>query len=112
MFDLIPSWYHKKCRVMLEAGVDTDEYKPSLTSASTKDQVLRLLYVGRIAPYKGLLYVLRCLDALPLASKAKVHLTVIGDRGEGEKRHCKEFVAQRGLGEMVTFAGFRPNRRS
>jgi len=109
MYDLLPERYHHKCKVMLEVGVEANEYKATRPLSVDNRQPLKLLYAGRIVPYKGLIYALRALERLPAEAKSKIEFTVIGDRGEsGYEQTCKDFVQTRGLEKIVTFLPFKP----
>jgi glycosyltransferase involved in cell wall biosynthesis len=111
MYDLIPKRYHHKCKVMLEVGVDAGEYKATRQLSANNDEPLKLLYAGRIVPYKGLIYALRAVDRLPAEAKSKIQFTVIGDQGQsGYEQACKDFVKTRGLEKIVTFHSFKPKR--
>jgi len=81
MYDLLPERYHHKCKVMLEVGVDAYEYKATRPLSANNSEPLKLLYAGRVVPYKGLIYALRALDRLPAQAKSKIQFTVIGDQG-------------------------------
>lgn len=109
MYDLLPERYHHKCKVMLEVGVEVNEYKSTRPLSADNRQPLKLLYAGRIVPYKGLIYALRALERLPAEAKSKIEFTVIGDRGEtGYEQACKDFVKSHGLEKIVTFLPFKP----
>jgi glycosyltransferase involved in cell wall biosynthesis len=108
MFDLIPQRYHSKCRVILETGIDAHciKYEPRATASS--DVPIKLLYVGRIVPYKGLIYLLRALSQLPEEARSSFKLTVVGDGGGGGyEKQCKDFVAHKHLQRLVSFVGFK-----
>ncbi len=64
----------------------------------------KLLFVGRLAPVKGLPILLRALEPLK-AAHADLHLTVIGD-GPGRKALQSQADAA-GLSEHVSFVGYR-----
>jgi glycosyltransferase involved in cell wall biosynthesis len=65
---------------------------------------LRLLFVGRLVPYKAADMVIEAISQLPLADRARVHLTVVGD---GPQRQVLEkLVTERSLNAQVTFAGW------
>jgi len=109
MYDLLPERYHHKCKVMLEVGVEANEYKATRPLSADNRRPLKLLYAGRIVPYKGLIYALRALERLSAEAKGKIEFTVIGDRGEsGYEQTCKDFVKTRGLEKIVTFLPFKP----
>ena len=78
-------------------------------SGRPDQRCIKLLYVGRVVPYKGLIYCLKAVARLSAALRSRFELVVIGDRGEGGyERACKNFVGAMGLGSMVTFLGYRP----
>lgn len=109
MYDLLPERYHHKCKVMLEVGVEVNEYKSTRPLSADKNAPLKLLYAGRVVPYKGLIYALRAVQRLPAEAKSKIEFLVIGDRGEtGYEQACKDFVKQNGLEKIVTFLPFKP----
>jgi glycosyltransferase involved in cell wall biosynthesis len=109
MYDLLPERYHHKCKVMLDVGADVNEFKSTRPLSANNQEPLKLLYTGRIVPYKGLIYALRALERLPAEAKSKIQFTVIGDQGQpGYEQACKDFVKTRGLEKTVTFLSFRP----
>ena len=75
-------------------------------AASGSEQESTILYAGRVLPRKGLLYLLR---ALALVHKSVPHLEL---RVAGETDTdpvyvgaCRQFIAEHGLGDAVTFLG-------
>ena len=109
MYDLLPKRYHHKCKVMLDVGADVSSYHSSRQLSADNRQPLKLLYAGRIVPFKGLIYALRAVERLPVEAKSKIEFTVIGDQGEsGYEQACKGFVKTHGLEKIVTFLPFRP----
>ncbi|HXT10459.1 MAG TPA: glycosyltransferase family 4 protein [Candidatus Angelobacter sp.] len=109
MYDLLPERYHHKCQVLLEVGVEANEYKATRPLSASNSEPLKLLYAGRIVPYKGLIYALRALERLPAEAKGKIEFTIIGDRGEsGYEQACKDFVKTHRLEKIVTFLPFKP----
>lgn len=81
---------------------------PAFSEAPTADRwarPTRLLFVGRLEPWKGIDVLI---DALALLERGLFVLDIAGDgsqRDELEKR-----VAKLGLGDAVTFLGHVPNR--
>ena len=70
----LPERYHEKCKVMLEVGIDAREYQATRPLSTDNNEPLKLLYAGRIVPYKGLIYALRALGAmLPDAGKSEIN---------------------------------------
>lgn len=64
--------------------------------------IIKLLYVGRLSPEKGLLPFLEALAASPL--KEQFHLTVLGDGVE--RLLVEKFIAKEKLEKIVTLHGF------
>jgi glycosyltransferase involved in cell wall biosynthesis len=65
---------------------------------------LRLLFVGRLVPYKAADMVIEAISQLPPADRARVHLTIVGD---GPQRQALEKLATEcSLNAQVTFAGW------
>jgi glycosyltransferase involved in cell wall biosynthesis len=109
MYDLLPERYHHKCKVMLDVGADVSQYNSTRPLSADNRQPLKLLYTGRIVPFKGLIYALRALERLPAEAKSKIEFKVIGDQGGiGYEQTCKDFVKNHGLEKVVTFLPFRP----
>ncbi|SFL28546.1 glycosyltransferase family 4 protein [Shimia haliotis] len=92
-----PKHWHKLH--IIHCGVDPDLYADTKPPSGH-----RLLFVGRLAPVKGLPILLRAL--VPLIEDFKdLKLTVIGD---GEGRKALEHQAQTaGLAEHVEFVGYK-----
>ncbi|MCX6879081.1 MAG: glycosyltransferase family 4 protein [Verrucomicrobia bacterium] len=108
MLGLIPEEFHGKCRFMLETGIDAASYRPFERPDGNDGNVLNLLYVGRVVPYKGLIYALRALAGLLADEKRAVRFWVIGDRGESAYlTACKKLVITSGLASVVEFLGFK-----
>ena len=83
---------------IVHCGVDPDRY---MRPAPPARAGLRLIFVGRLTPIKGL-RVLIAAFARARAVRSDLHLTLVGD---GEDRAHLETLA-RPLGEAVDFAGF------
>lgn len=108
MLKLIPKEFHEKCRFMIETGIDAASYRPFERPDGNDGNVLNLLYVGRVVPYKGLIYVLRALAGLLPDVKRAVRLWVIGDRDQGAYENaCKQLVITSGLASVVEFLGLK-----
>lgn len=98
--EVIPTELVQSFEVMNETGIVSLPEKQATPGSSAGP--IRLLYVGRIVPAKGLRYLL---DALPRVT-LPIHLTVIGD-GE-DRAYCERIVGLRGLSNIVTFLGKIP----
>ncbi len=66
-----------RLKLELEAGIDYDIATPK--ELTTCDRPLRILWVGRLRPWKGFPILLRALAKLPKSQKFEVH--VVGDGG-------------------------------
>lgn len=99
-----PDSWQNRIQCLSSIGVDADQFSPRQDSSvnATDDHVpLRLLYVGRIVPYKGLHYVLRALSALEDSSQ--VSLTIVGD---GPFRaECENLAKELGIENSVIWVG-------
>ncbi|MDA5558608.1 glycosyltransferase family 4 protein [Shimia sp. MMG029] len=84
---------------IIHCGVDPERYAPG-GGASGK----QLLFVGRLAPVKGLPILLRSLEQL-VQTHPDVHLNVIGD-GPGRKA-LQSQVSSAGLLHHVSFVGYK-----
>ena len=99
----IPARYHAKCRFMLENGVDLALFEPAPWPAAPTDNTpLRIAFVGRLMPVKGVAMLLEAITALDFP----VQLTVVG---EGPERSVLERVSSElGIAEKVLFTGNLP----
>lgn len=81
-------------------GVDLSRFTPRGKKMEIfSDEKINLLFVGRIEPRKGLIYLLRALSEI---KDDRLHLTVVG---EGPVREdCERFVQRKKM-ENVFFAG-------
>lgn len=112
MFDILPEEYHAKCLPLLETGIDADsiDYSP-LIGLSRVGRIINFLYVGRVVPYKGLIYALRAIARLPHAAKAAIRFHVVGDcAGSGYETLCRRFMVEHDLTQTVILHG--PKSRS
>jgi len=99
--------------VLIPNGVDVSRFNMKHQLANTSlagdlsesSKIIRLLFVGRLSPHKGLKYLFDALKKMD--DKIKYQLTLIGD---GEIRsELEEYVRQSNLSSMVTFAGSQLN---
>nr|WP_247743876.1 glycosyltransferase family 4 protein [Shimia sp. R9_3] len=84
---------------IIHCGVEPARYDGAETPMGTK-----LLFVGRLAPVKGLPILLRAMEQL-VQKEPDVHLTVIGD-GPGRKALQSQTDAA-GLSDHVSFVGYK-----
>ncbi|RYU57385.1 glycosyltransferase family 4 protein [Methylolobus aquaticus] len=103
----VPAGDRDRCRLMIENAVDTDVFRASGYPASPSPrQPLRLVFVGRLIPVKGVTMLLEAVQRF--RSRQRVELTLVGDGPLASELHRE--VAERGLDDCVTFAGERsPN---
>jgi glycosyltransferase involved in cell wall biosynthesis len=103
--DSIGKRYHANCRTMLENGVDLERFDVAPWPPAPIGRPLRVLFVGRLVPVKGLDMLLRAVAQVRSAGQA-IHLDVVGD---GPLRtEWQELADKLGLGADVSFHGARP----
>ncbi len=90
----------------LEAGIDSEIGTPK--ELTTSDRPLRILWVGRLRPWKGFPILLRALAALPKSQKFEVH--VVGDGACKLKWH--RLAKCLGVAEHITWFTKPPYRQS
>ena len=102
----------------IPCGVDTDLFRPGQVADARARLGLApgplLLYVGRIAPIKGLHTLLDAVVRLTAARPALRLLVVGGDADEpvdGHERALREQIEALGLGPAVHFVGAQPQER-
>lgn len=101
MFFSKPSDWHKI--KIVHCGVNPDLYETTEGAAlpPRRDKEVRLLFVGRLAPVKGLHVLLDAMEQL-LPEIPELHLVLAGD---GPDRTALETAAAR-LGDAVSFTGY------
>ncbi|MCB9883549.1 MAG: glycosyltransferase [Planctomycetes bacterium] len=98
--------HRSRCRPMIENGVDLERFHAT-PWPTPHDGTLRVLFVGRAIPCKGVPFLLEALRALQDAPP--IHLTVVGD---GPMLPSWEARAlELGLTDRVTFTGALPSQR-
>ncbi len=103
---------------VIPCGVDTDLFTPGDAAAARAalglDPGPLLLYVGRIAPIKGLETLLDAVGCLRGAG-TPAHLAVIGgetdEPADGHEADVRRRAAALGLGDAVSFVGAQPQER-
>ena len=73
----------------------------------TLEGPIRLLWVGRLDPEKGLMYLIEAVDRLVHREKKQILLTIVG-KGK-EESFLKQEVQRRGLSQRVCFPGYIKN---
>lgn len=98
----LPRSCHPRCAPMLENGVALDVFTPSpWPGMPSVNQPLRLIFVGRFAPFKGIPLLLKALAQVH--REFPVRLTVLGD---GPLAHdWRQLADDLGVAEDVDFPG-------
>ena len=103
---------------VIPCGVDTNLFMPgeqvAARAALGLDDRPRLLYVGRLAPIKGLGTLLDAMARLRAAG-SRVHLSIVGGDADeplnGHEGELRARLARLDLGGAVTFVGAQPQER-
>jgi D-inositol-3-phosphate glycosyltransferase len=103
---------------VIPCGVDTNLFLPgdqvAARAALGLDDQPRLLYVGRLAPIKGLETLLDAIARLRAAG-TRVHLSIVGGDADeplnGHEGELRARLARLDLGGAVTFVGAQPQER-
>jgi D-inositol-3-phosphate glycosyltransferase len=103
---------------VIPCGVDTNLFMPGDQAAARTalglDDCPRLLYVGRLAPIKGLETLLDAMARLRAAG-TRVHLSIVGGDADeplnGHESELRARLARLDLGGTVTFVGAQPQER-
>jgi glycosyltransferase involved in cell wall biosynthesis len=86
----------------LPNGIDCQPYQRYNRALADRDAPLRLIYIGRLAPGKGLL---ESLEALRLARSRGVAARLVLVGGGTEEPRLRQYVRDSGLARDVTFVG-------
>lgn len=101
----IPSVSRTKIRRMIENGVDLSVFRTAFPDAAPSGRVvLRVLFVGRLIPAKGVSFLLQAIARV--RSDVSLHLTIVGD-GPARTAIEKE-IAALDLSAIVTLTGNLP----
>lgn len=102
----LPDWARAKSVWLPENAVDPARFTRQ-SETYDGDGPLRLIFLGRLVPYKGCDMAIRAAAALMRAGRAS--LTVVGD---GPSRGMLEAIAaEEGVADAVAFAGWVPHER-
>lgn len=101
----IPSRYREHCVQMIENGVDMELFKATDWPAPpSQEEALKLVFVGRLVPFKGIPLLLDALVRLKTGCQVKVRII-----GDGPMRKpWEEETRRRGLDSYVEFLGALP----
>ena len=86
----------------LPNGIDCQPYQRYNRELADRDMPLRLIYIGRLAPGKGLL---ESLEALRIARTRGVSARLVLVGGGAEEARLRQYVREAGLTRDVTFVG-------
>ena len=82
-------------------GIDTQKFSPA--GPSHHEDRVRLLFVGRLEPYKGLADLFKAMELVQKRTDKPFSLQVVGD---GSLRHSlQDLVAEMGIASRVDFLG-------
>ncbi|KAA5546140.1 glycosyltransferase family 4 protein [Roseiconus nitratireducens] len=99
----VPQEYREKCVYIPENGIDPDRFSGRRNRQA--EQPLRLVFLGRLVPYKGADMVIEA--AADLIRSEQAVLTIVGD---GPERETLERQAEMlGIGNGVRFVGRVPH---
>jgi len=102
-FASIHKRYQKKCKFLLENGVDLDLFTAAPYPSFPSDSIpLHIVFVGRLIPVKGVAMLLEAIKKLTFP----VQLTVVGDGPE--RLNLETITSQLQLTEQVRFTGNLP----
>lgn len=91
---------------IIPMGVDIKNLQPLPKKPRVAGAPLRLLYVGRLAPEKGVRYLL---DALQIAQKNDISVTLAIAGTGSEEKALKAQAKNLGISKNVTFLGWVPH---
>jgi len=99
-WDQTPLKYHSKCVYIPENAIDPARFRTQRTRSV--ERPLKVVFVGRLVPYKGADMLLEA--AAPLIRSGDVHVTIIGDGPQMPE--LRSLVGRENLTEYVHFAGW------
>ncbi len=109
--ELFPKTSDDKIELFYENGItssfvrtDKDFAQHKKATEASVDNKVKLLYVGRLVPYKGADMILDAIDRLDASVKAKINLTIVGKGSEQER--LENQVKRLNLKECVYFTGY------
>lgn len=107
-FNMIQNMFHlspSKIELFFENGIPDSFFSPE-KKPLPGDSRFRLLFVGRLVPYKGADMLLKALSELDEDIKANIHLTIVGDGPE--KDNLTALARDLGISGLVRFTGWIP----
>lgn len=92
----------KRINLFYENGISKDFFTE--ITKSKHDNIIDLLFVGRLVPYKGADMLIESISKLSKDIQAKVRLTIVGDGSERSNLETK--VSELDLNKIVKFTGW------
>jgi glycosyltransferase involved in cell wall biosynthesis len=99
-WEQVPAKYHRKCVYIPENAIDPARFTFRRMRAATRP--VRVVFLGRLVPYKGADMLLEA--ATPLVRMGKLTVEIIGDGPQMPE--LKEFVRREDLATGVTLCGW------
>jgi glycosyltransferase involved in cell wall biosynthesis len=103
-FQCVPKRWQSRCEQVPYSGVEHDFFVPPLERLRNKP--LRLLYVGRLVPYKGVELLLRAVAIA--ARRCEISLRIAGTGSETYGNFCKRLAKDLALDQQVDFISSMP----
>lgn len=101
-WDQVPAAFRDKCHYIPENAIDPERFTARRTRTVGPGEPVKLVFVGRLVPYKGADMLLEA--AADLVKAGKVTVTIIGDGPEMPK--LKDIVEREQLAHGVDLAGW------
>jgi len=100
--DQVSPAYHDRCIYIPENAIDPAKFTAQRTRRVAEGQPIKLVFVGRLVPYKGADMLLEA--AAELVRQKRAEVTIIGEGPEMPK--LKAIVEREGMAEGVNLAGW------
>lgn len=106
--DQMPAWCRDRLAYIPENAIDPSRFDLEASAQATPEPgaPLRVAFVGRLVPYKGVDMLLEA--AAPLVREGKVVIDIIGDGPE--RQNLKALQGKLGLEQGVELSGFVPHQ--
>ncbi len=100
----VPDAWRGRCELVPYSGVEHDYFVP--TASRPGAGPVRILFAGRLVPYKGLELLLRALAAV--GPGTDLHLRIVGNGSAAYSDYCRSLASDLGLGDRVQFLSAVP----
>ena len=90
--------------LFFENGILSSFLKQDVNANPERNEVVRLLFVGRLVPYKGADMLVEAMSGLEQSVRKKINLTIVGDGAE--RKNLEQKVLHSNLKEKVYFSGW------